>query len=156
MTKEKNGMDIYLSEQQLKGLELLSKMTPEQLSKLPMGLGKKLSWVGRMFVWIDENIFSKTTRLWLYVLEIIGIVVIFIVVGKAKIGLNMIIDAKTELDLTKARMYMDSLIALAPAIAGMIVSISGALPAVIATFRSLGKKWKANGYKNENQIQEKE
>lgn len=134
--KNKND-EVFLTENQLKGLEKLATITFDEEGK-PC---ENLSWIGKFFVWLDTNILSKTTKFWLYILEIVGVAIIFIIVGKTTIGLNLIINAKTELDLAKAKMYIDSLTALSPAIAGMVGTICGALPIAIGTMRSLGKKW---------------
>ena len=102
---------------------------------------KRCSWIGRVFVWIDDNILSKTTRLWMYLLEVAGIVFIFIIIKKVNVGLQLVADAQTHLDLKKAEMYVDSLASLAPAVATMVATICGAIPVVMGIFRSLKKKW---------------
>jgi len=108
----------------------------------------KCSWIGRFFQWIDDNILSKTTRLWMYVLEIVGIVTIFIMIGEFRTGFELILKANTDLELQKAHMFIEAVRGSAGPIASMVATICGAIPAVMATFRSLKKKWNGNYTKN--------
>jgi hypothetical protein len=132
--------EILLSDKQLKGLEALGKIDVDRLTNIK--LPPQLSWVGRMFIWIDINILDKTSRLMMYVLEIAGILSLYVIINKVILGLNLIRIAPDELGLTKAKIYIDSLVAIMPALAAMVATICGALPTVIAVFRSLDKKWK--------------
>jgi len=141
-------LKVSLSDKQLKGLEILSEMDSARLLS-ETSLTPKCSWVGRAFQWIDDNILSKTSRLWMYLLEIVGLVCISIILSKVDNGLLLISEAKTELDIQKAKMYVDALIQLAPALASMIATICGALPLAIGAFRSLKSKWELNSNKEE-------
>ena len=101
-------------------------------------------WIGKIFDWLDENILSKTTRLWMYLLEIAGVVVIFIMVSEFQKGFEMILKANTELELKKAHLFIESVKNSAGPIATMVATICGAIPVVIGALRSLKTKW-ANG-----------
>ena len=129
-----------LTEQQRKGLELLAEMDLEKLKAEP-SLQKKCSWVGRFFQWIDDNILSKTSRLWMYFLEIAGVIFIFIIIKKVEVGLNLVALGRSTFELQKAEIYINSLTKLAPAIATMVATICGAIPTIMGVFRSLKKKW---------------
>ena len=107
--------------------------------------------VGRIFQWIDDNILSKTSRLWMYLLEVVGVVVIFVILNRFLAGLDMLMDAKTELALKKAQLYIESVKQGATPIAAMVATICGAIPTVIATFKSLNKKWK-NGHGKKEEL----
>lgn len=102
---------------------------------------QKLAWVGRVFQWIDVNILSNTTRLWMYILEILGIVAICIIMFQFNSGLQMISSAKTDFEIAKAKLFIESVKESATPIATMVATICGALPTVMGIFRSLKKKW---------------
>jgi len=104
----------------------------------------KFRWIGKIFDWIDETILSKTTRLWMYLLEVVGVVVIFIMVNEFQKGFDMILKANTELELKKAHVFIESVKNSAGPIATMVATICGAIPVVIGALRSLKTKW-SNG-----------
>lgn len=129
--------EMILNSKQLKGLELLSKIDVDKAVSI-----KQLSWVGRFFYWLDINIFDKTTKLWLYLLETAGVVAIFIIIDDMQHGLSKIAASTNEFELKVAESYVSSVIQLAPAVAAMVATICGALPAIIGVMRSLKTKWK--------------
>jgi len=133
-----NVEGILLTDKQLKGLEKLGEDTK-----------RKPSWIARLFDWIDYNILSRTTKIWVYCLEIVGIIALFMVLDEFKTGLELIRTAKDALELQKAKVYMDAVITSAPSLATMIAVIGGALPGLIGALRTLKKKW-INGYANGN------
>ena len=146
MMDEKNELQetkAALTEKQRQGLELLAEMDLEKFKSA--SLQKKCSWVGRFFQWIDDNILSKTTRLWMYFLEIAGVIFIFIIIKKVEVGLNLVALGRSTFELQKAEIYINSLTKLAPAIATMVATICGAIPTIMGVFRSLKKKWNAPG-----------
>jgi hypothetical protein len=105
----------------------------------------KLSWIGKVFDWIDFNILSRSTRLWMYLLEILGIVAICIIIYQFNKGLNLIVAAKTDFEIKKAKMFVDAVKSSAGPISAMVATICGALPSIMGIFRSLKVKW-ANGH----------
>jgi hypothetical protein len=109
----------------------------------------KISWIGRMFDWIDFNILSRSTRLWMYMLEILGIVAICIIIYQFNKGMNLIVAAKTNFEIQKAKMFVDAVKSSAGPISAMVATICGALPSIMGIFRSLKVKWK-NGNGNGN------
>lgn len=142
--KEDKEIDVYLTEKQLLGLEKLATIDVESVgSNL-----KKCSWVGRMFQWIDDNILDKTSRLWMYILEALGICIIIVFIIKFLHGLNLIASASTDIEIEKAKLYIDAVRTNATPISAMVATICGALPTVIGVFRALKGKWK-NGYGTE-------
>lgn len=143
--------EITLTDKQLKGLEVLGKIDVDKLDEKGIfGKGPvRVSWVGRMFQWIDINILDKTSRLWMYALEAVGVVLIFIVLDDVRRGLGFVSKAPDDFALKKAQLYINSLVSIIPALAAMVATICGALPTVIAVFRSLNQKWK-NGNGNGN------
>ena len=102
----------------------------------------KLSWIGRFFLWLDYNILSKSTKLWMYLLEALGIVAICIVMFQFDKGLKMIVDAKTQFQINQAKLFVDTVKSSAQPIATMVATICGALPTIIGVLRSLKTKWK--------------
>ena len=110
---------------------------------------RTLSWVGKMFDWIDFNILSKSTRLWMYILEITGIVAICIVIYQFNKGMQFLIQAKTDFEMQKAKMLIDAVKSSAGPISAMVATICGAIPSIMGIFRSLKVKW-ANGNGNGN------
>jgi len=141
MKQEKNKPayeEITLSSKQLKGLDMLGKIDFDSVFST-----KKLSWVGKFFQWLDMNIFDKSSRAWMYLLEAAGVVAIFMILNDVRIGLHQIASSKSELELKIATTYINSVVTLAPAIATMVATICGALPTVIGIMRSLNTKWKA-------------
>lgn len=102
---------------------------------------KKGSWVGRFFQWLDDNILSKTTRLWMYILEVSGVVVIFMVLFEYKVGFNLILKAETPVDLQRAQMFIDAVSNSATPLSVMVATICGAIPTVMGVFKSFNKKW---------------
>jgi len=129
-----------LSPEHLKGLEVLSKINPD---RVPHFLAKKMSWVGRFFKWIDDNILDKTTRLWMYLLEALGGIIICIFVSKFTDGLDLILKASNELEMAKAQAYIDAIKTSAAPISVMVATICGALPTVMGMFRAFKTKWKS-------------
>lgn len=120
---------------------------PEQIKKLRNILeetNEKVSIVGRVFQWIDDNILSKTTRLWMYVLEIMGIISIIVVLLKFTQGLNMITNAQNDVDFHRAELYLSYVRDCIAPIATMVATICAALPTVMGVFRALKKKWNGN------------
>lgn len=133
--------EIYLSQKQL---DILSQLEQVDISKLlPTAEedNENISWIGKLIDWINTNILDKSTKLWLHILEIIGIGAIVIILLWGHSGLGLILQAKTELDLQRAKLYIDSITQIAPSVAGMVATICGAIPAIIGVLRSLGKKW---------------
>lgn len=110
---------------------------------------RKISVVGKFFQWIDDNILDKTSRLWMYVLEITGVLVIGIVLREFVHGLDMIANAKTDTELKKAELFISSVKECITPIAAMVSTICAALPTVMGVFRSLKKKWE-NGNANKS------
>ena len=108
---------------------------------------RKLSWVGRVFDWIDFNILSRSTRLWMYILEITGIVAICIVIYQFNLGLQLLIKAKTTFEIEKAKLLIDAVKSSAGPISTMVATICGAIPTIMGIFRSLKVKW-TNGNGN--------
>lgn len=102
---------------------------------------RKLSWVGKMFDWIDFNILSRSTRLWMYILEITGIVAICIIIYQFNLGLQLLIKAKTTFEMEKAKMLIDAVKSSAGPISTMVATICGAIPSIMGIFRSLKVKW---------------
>jgi len=139
--------EITLTNKQLKGLELLSKIDLRTISSR-----EKLSWVGKVFQWVDINIFDKSTRLWMYLLEASGAISVFVIIGDVQHGLHKIATSTTELELRIAESYVKSLIDIAPALAAMIASICAALPAIMGIMRSVNVKWK-NGHGGSGKVQ---
>ena len=107
-----------------------------------MKLSKLFSWVGPFFQWLDDNILSKTTRLWMYALEVAGVIVIFTVLSEYKTGFSLIIKAKTAVDLQRAQMFIDAVTNSATPLAAMVATICGGIPTVMGVFKSFNKKWK--------------
>ena len=129
--------EVFLNSKQLEVLEHLASIDLSKINKL-----KKVgSRVGKFFDWLDNNVLSKTTKLWMYFLECAGVIIIFVIIWDVKTGLRMIATSTDELSLQKSKMYIDSITQLAPSLAGMVTTICGALPAVMGAFRSLNKKW---------------
>lgn len=139
------NQEITLTEKQLIGLERLGELTN---IKEPV---RKLSWIGRFFDWININILDKTSKFWVYCLEIAGIFFIVIVVSEFRTGLQMIVDANTELELQKAQLFVDAVKSSATPIAAMVATICGALPSIIGILRTLKTKWK-NGNHLDNDV----
>lgn len=110
----------------------------------------KVSIVGKFFQWIDDNILDKTSRLWMYALEVAGLVVIAVVLREFVIGLEMIADAKTDIELKKAELFISSVKECITPIAAMVSTICAALPTVMGVFRSLKKKWENGNSKLES------
>jgi len=125
--------EISLNEKQLKGLERLGELT----SKIP---SKKGMWLSR-FIDKVSAILSRTTKIWIIILEMIGVIVILIFVGEVQLTLKMIMKATTELDFKKAEMMVNALRDLAPSIATMVGVICGAIPGLVGVLKSLNKKW---------------
>ena len=117
------------------------------LKRIASGILKPVnsSVVGRFFDWLDTNVLSKTTRLWMYFLEILGCAIIIYIVAIWNKGFNMIEAAQTELELQRAQMYIDAIRGGTTPIATMVSVICAAIPTVMGSFRSLKKKWSANG-----------
>jgi len=113
----------------------------------------RVSIVGRFFQWVDDNILDKTSRLWMYILEISGIVVIGIIIHEFTQGLNMIENAQTDLELKRAEMFMNNVRDCITPIAAMVSTICAALPTVMGVFRSLKNKWQ-NGHAKPDQMDE--
>lgn len=128
--------EISLTENQLLGLEKLGKTDI-----------KKESWILRSLDWIS-SILNRTTKIWIICLEIIGVIVIFVIIGEVKITMKAITTATTELDFKKAEMMINALKDLAPSIATMVAVICGAIPGLVGVLRSLNKKW--NGINDNN------
>jgi CRISPR/Cas system endoribonuclease Cas6 (RAMP superfamily) len=135
-----NG-ELRLSTNQL---AYLKKMLEEDAKK------NKISIVGKFFQWIDDNILDKTTRLWMYVLEITGVLVIAIVLREFIAGLEMVSAAQTEMELKKAELFLANVRECITPIAMMVSTICAALPTVMGVFRSLKKKWN-NGHGGQEQ-----
>jgi len=133
--------EIFLTQKQLNILSQLEQVDLSQLFPTTEEVIEKLSRIGKLIDWININILDKSTKLWLHILEIIGIGTIVVILLWGRSGLDLILQAKTELDLQKARLYIDSITQIAPSIAGMVATICGAIPAIIGVLRSLGKKW---------------
>ena len=111
---------------------------------------RQLSWVGRMFDWIDFNILSKSARLWMYILEILGIIAISIIIYQFNKGMHLIESAKTPFDIEKAKIFIDAIKNSAGPIATMVATICGAIPSIMGIFRSLKTKWNGNDSVNKN------
>ena len=137
--KQRPPEEITLNSKQLKGLDILSKIDVDSILA-----NKKLSWVGKILVWLDVNIFENSTRLIMHLLEIVGVVAIYVIISDVQVGLHKVSIATTDLELARAKTYLDSLVQLAPALATMIATICGALPSIIGLMRSVHMKWKNN------------
>lgn len=134
--------EVKLTDEQITRLnEILS--TPAGTPIMP--IEEKEPLVGRIFQWVDDNIISKTTRLWMYFLEIFGCVCIAIIISDFQYSFRMIRDASTAFDLQKAQVLMQAIKDSSGPLAAMIATISAALPALMAAFRTLGKKWGTSG-----------
>lgn len=101
----------------------------------------KLRWIGKLFDWFDKTILSKTTRLWMYLLEAAGVIVIFIMIGEFQKGFKMVLEATNEIELKRAQLFIDAVKNSATPIATMVATICGATPVVIGALRSLKTKW---------------
>lgn len=119
----------------------VSKKTDVVVVKQEEHKGKKISWVGRAFQWLDDNILSKTTRLLMYVLECAGVVAIFIIIYEFRHGIALIEIATDDFSLKKAESIVGSVKDFASPLAIMVTTICGAIPTVMGVFRSLKKKW---------------
>ena len=130
-----------------KQFDILNKLSELDISRLDCILENK-SIIGRFFQWIDDNILSKTTRLWMYLLEMSGIFAIFIVLFEVKSGFELLYNSTTELEIQKAKLLLDSVTNAATPLATMIATICGGIPVVMGVFRSFNKKWKNNDQGN--------
>ena len=137
-----NKDEITLNKKQLKGLDALSNIDIDAVVKT-LSSNKKLSWVGKVFVWIDDNILDHTSRLLMYVLEILGVVAVYMIMRDIQFGFHKLNAANTEMALKKAESYLDHLVSITPVLAAMIATICGALPTIIGVLRSVNNKWKA-------------
>ena len=106
----------------------------------------KLSWIGRFFIWLDDNILSKTTKLWMYMLEGLGVFAICVIMYQFSEGLEMIVSAETKLELDKAKLFVDTVRSSAQPIGTMVATICGAIPTIIGVLRSLKTKWAVGTY----------
>lgn len=102
---------------------------------------KRISWVGRFFQWLDDNILSKTTRLLMYMLEVAGVVAIFLILYEFRHGIKLIQHATDDFSLKKAETIVTSVKDFASPLAIMVTTICGGIPTVMGVFRSLKKKW---------------
>ena len=120
----------------------MDKDIDKQVEELQEILEKpKLSWIGRLFIWLDYNIFSRSTKLWMYLLEALGILAICVIMFQFNEGLKMIVNAKSEFEINKARLFVDTVKSSAQPIATMVATICGAIPTIIGVLRSLKNKW---------------
>ena len=120
----------------------MDKDIDKQVEELQEILEKpRLSWIGRFFIWLDYNIFSRSTKLWMYLLEALGILAICVIMFQFNEGLKMIVNAKTEFEINKAKLFVDTVKSSAQPIATMVATICGAIPTIIGVLRSLKNKW---------------
>jgi len=144
--------EITLTDKQLLGLKHLEKL---DLSKIDTII-EKTSIVGRFFQWVDDNILSKTTRLWMYCLEASGTIIIFTILHEFQVGFKMILNAQTQLEIQKAQMLVDAVTNAATPLATMVATICGGIPVVMGVFRSLKKKWENGSPPSEISMQQGE
>lgn len=94
----------------------------------------------QLFDYIDK-IFAKLTRVWMYALEIAGMSFVFLRMRMHDAASGLIADAKTPTDLAKATEYYKSITETTQTIAPIVILLCVIMPAVIATLRTVRKRW---------------
>jgi len=90
--------------------------------------------------WIDE-IFSKLTRTWMYLLEMAGMVFIFYRIKVHDLAAEKIFLATNMSGVAKAQAYYEAVKDTTLIITPFLLIICVVLPAVIGTLRTVRKKW---------------
>jgi len=88
-----------------------------------------------------DTIFSKLTRTWVYLLEIAGMSFIFYRIELHDIAASKIFLASTPSDISKAQAYYSAVKDTTLTITPFVLIICVVIPIVIATLRTVRKKW---------------
>lgn len=117
------------------------KETLKALDKKP----KRKSLVYRIMDSID-NFLDKSSRIYVYTLEIIGIAIVIYLLSEFIVGIRLIY--KGELDRGQA--IVEAVRIAVASVKEILIGIFIAVPTAIGTLRSLNKKWSGNGNGNGN------
>lgn len=94
----------------------------------------------QIFDYMDK-VFAKMTRIWMYALEIAGMSFVFVRTQMHDKAAQLILEAKTTQDVTKYTEYYKSITQTTSDMAPIIIMLCVIMPAVIATLRTVRKKW---------------
>jgi len=96
--------------------------------------------IGRFFQWLDM-LLSKFTRTWMYILEIMGMSFLYYYQYRVDEALTMLKVAETEDTVLRATKYLDQIHISFGNIAIYVVVFCALMPVIIATLRTVRKRW---------------
>lgn len=94
----------------------------------------------QLFDYLDA-IFSRLTRVWMYLLEIAGMTFVFLRMQVHDNAAQLALTAKTKPELDQAVAYFKSVNNTTSLLMPYVILLCVIMPAVIATLRTVRKKW---------------
>lgn len=90
--------------------------------------------VTRFFNWLDP-ILSRSSKLWMYLLECVGVLAVVVLLSFAVAGFTMIV----WYDRDRGKELVEAVVSSANSLQVLIVGVTGALPAIIGLLRQKNK-----------------